>query len=120
MMSKELQQYSTMLKLYLEQLAPVLSGNTAREIIMAELVTVSDNEVTFCISAPYYDMKRWQETGAIIHTGTNVNGKTDYANEVNEAGGFGSHNESEHWVYRVCDMVARTIADAEVDWRMKK
>lgn len=118
-MTQEVQIISNLLKFYLEELSPILSGNMVREILNAELVSVSDNEVTFCINAPFYDMKKWQETGAIIHTGTDFGGVTDYARQVNESGGFGSKNESMHWVNRVCDMVARLVPDAEVDNRLE-
>lgn len=113
-MTKELDQLSTLIKFYLEEMSPILSGNMFREIATAELVSVSDNEITFCINAPFYDMKKWKETGAIVHTGKKYNGMSDYADIVNQSGAFGRHNESEHWVNRVCDMCARIIPNAEV------
>ena len=131
-MTTELHALSDLIKFYLEELSPVLSGNMVREILMAELVEVNDHEITFCISAPFYDMKLWKEKGTIVHNNLHINaygGKgthawaysdmTDYARIVNDAGAFGSHNKSMHWVNRVCDMCARLIPNAEVDNRLE-
>ena len=131
-MTQELHALSDLIKFYLEELSPVLSGNMVREILMAELVNVSDHEVTFCISAPFYDMKLWREKGVIVHSNLHINiygGKsthasaygdiTDYAMWVNELGAFGSQNESMHWVNRVCDMCAHLIPNAEVINRLE-
>lgn len=113
-MTQELDQLSSLIKFYLEEMAPILSGNMFREITTAELVSVSDNEVTFCINAPFYDMKKWRENGAIIHTGKKYGDISDYAMWVNDVGAFGKHNKSMHWVNRVCDMCARIMPNAEV------
>lgn len=126
-MTYELQTISTLVKMYLEELAPILSGNMFREIATAELVNVSENEVTFCISAPFYDMDLWRRTGVIVHSGQTINlngGKhtftanygniTDYANWVNEMGAFGKHNSSEHWVNRTLEFACGFLPNAEV------
>lgn len=118
-MTTELHALSDLIKFYLEELSPVLSGNMVREILMAELVEVNDHEVTFCISAPFYDITRWEKEKVIIHTNANYGGVTDYAALVNRAGAFGSHNKSMHWINRVCDMCARLIPNAEVDNRLE-
>lgn len=131
-MTQELHALSDLIKFYLEELSPVLSGNMVREILNAELVEVNDHEITFCISAPFYDTKLWKEKGVIVNSGesiqigigkhtfkANYGGITDYAMWVNEVGAFGSHNKSMHWVNRVCDMCARLIPNAEVDNRLE-
>lgn len=137
-MTEELQTLSTLVKMYLEELVPILSGNMAREIIIAELVEVNDHEVTFCINAPFYDMKLWRERGIILHSGQTVELKinkppykvkhtfkanygniTDYAMWVNEKGAFGTHNASMHWVNRALNEAALMMPNAEVDNRLE-
>ena len=113
-MTYELQTLSTLVKMYLEELSPILSGNMAREIMIAELVSVSDNEVTFCINAPFYDMKKWKEQGVIVHTGKSYGDVTDYAEQVNKNGAFGKHNKSENWVNRALYECAQLVPNAEV------
>lgn len=113
-MTYELQTISTLVKMYLEELAPILSGNMFREIATAELVNVSENEVTFCISAPFYDMKKWKETGVIVHTGKKYKDMSDYADIVNQSGAFGKHNSSEHWVNRTLEFACGFLPNAEV------
>lgn len=88
--------------------SPVLSGN------MKSLINIdnySENECSIVIDAPFYDMTKWKKDKVIVHTGEQINGKTSYANWVNEAGGFGTHNKSEHWVNRACVEVAKIIAN---------
>lgn len=87
--------------------SPVLSGNMATSIGLG-LTTPIECEVI--IEAPFYDMKKWKKDGAIIHTGENKNGKTDYAFWVNELGGFATHNKSEHWVNRAIYEVVKEVA----------
>lgn len=116
-MTQELQQLAFLVKDFLEVQAPILSSNLFRCITKAQLVNVSDNEITFCIDAPFYDMKLWKEKGVIVHT--NASPKkwpdiTDYAMWLNDAGAFGTHNRSMHWVNRVCYAAAHVIPNAEV------
>ena len=113
-MTEELQMLSTLVKMYLEDLSPILSGNMAREIMLAELVEIKDNEITFCINAPFYDMKKWRETGTIIHTGKKYGDISDYADIVNQMGAFGKHNKSEHWVNRAVNQAASYMPNAEI------
>ena len=113
-MTSELQQLSSILKTMLEQLTPILSGNMQQQIIKANIVNISDNEVTFCIEAPFYDLKKWKEEGVIIHTGKTYHGMSDYANIVNQFGGFAKKNKSMFWVNRVCNQAAETIPNAEI------
>jgi len=118
-MTQELFNLSTLVKMYLEELSPILSGNMAREIMLAEIVEVKDNEVTFCINAPFYDMKLWREKGIISHTGKSHNGISDYAMWVNEVGAFGTHNKSMHWVNRALNEAALMMPNAEVNNRLE-
>ena len=94
--------------------SPVLSGNMQMFIQMG---FSGMDKAEIIIDAPFYDMKQWKKTGAIVHTGKNIKGVTAYANWVNEVGAFGRHNESEHWVNRVlvdcCNVIAQEIG-AEV------
>jgi len=85
-------------------MSPVLSGN-----MKANIKENGDREIV--IEAPFYDMKKWRESGAIIHTNKMIYGKTDYAEWVNKIGAFGSHNKSEHWVYDTILSVAIVIAN---------
>jgi len=113
-MTQELQTLSTLIKMYLEQLSPVLSGNMRNEINTTHLLRVNDHDVLFCVEAPFYDMKKWKETGVIVHTNKKIDKITDYAMWVNEVGAFGSHNESMHWLNRALNDVARVMPNAEV------
>ena len=113
-MTQELQTLSGLVQMFLLDRAPILSGNLMREIAIAELVEVNDYEVTFCIQAPFYDMKKWKETGAIIHNHKNYNGITNYAMWLNDVGAFGTHNASMHWVNRTLNELTQLIPNAEV------
>jgi hypothetical protein len=86
---------------------PILSGNMAMFINTVESY---GNEFVISIEAPFYDRKEWKKTGAIKHTGETRNGKTDYAQWVNDSGAFGTHNKSMHWVNRVCVEAATVLA----------
>lgn len=120
-MTQELQIISNLLKFYLEESSPILSGNMVREILNAEIVEINDHEITFCINAPFYDLKKWKETGAIVPAPApkKWSSFTDYAMWVNDSGAFGTHNASMHWVNRVCDMVARLVPNAEVNNKLE-
>ena len=72
---------------------PILSGNMKNNI---RLISVEDKEIVFMIAAPQYDLKKWQKEKIISFTGE----MPDYAVFVNDTGGFGTHNRSEHWVNR--------------------
>lgn len=113
-MTYELETLANLVKMYLEESSPILSGNMFREIATAELVDVKDNEVTFCINAPFYDMKKWRKTGVIVHTGKKYGSISDYAMWVNEMGAFGTHNKSEHWVNRALFDAALMVPNARV------
>lgn len=106
-MTTELEKLYTLLNTTLYLDSPVLSGNMKSGI---GLKSINDNEVVIAIEAPFYDRKIWEKSGAIVLTGAVVNGKTDYAQSVNDTGGFGTRNKSMHWVNRVCLDVANIIA----------
>lgn len=82
--------------------SPIMSGN------MKSFIIFTGNDVR--IYAPFYDIKKWKKSGEIVHTGESIYGFTDYAQWVNQVGGFGTHNKSEHWVNRVCNDVADMVA----------
>lgn len=82
--------------------SPILSGNM--------MMNISQGSSEIIIAAPFYDNKMWRKKHIIVHTGETKNGLTDYANSVNEVGGFGTHNKSEHWVNRVVNTCCRDIA----------
>ena len=87
---------------------PILSGN------MASLIQTSQaygTEFVIVIDAPFYDQKEWEKNKQIVHTGQTINGKTAYAQYVNDLGGFGTRNKSMHWVNRVCVEAATVIAN---------
>lgn len=88
--------------------SPVMSGNMKAHI---DIGKVSDDEIEIIISAPFYDVEKWKKTGRIEYTRESKNGVTDYANWVNEMGGFGRHNSSEHWVNRVLYECSQAIAN---------
>lgn len=88
--------------------SPILSGNMKSFI---KINKYSQNECEIMIEAPFYDLKKWRKEGTIIHTGAVIKGQTDYAELVNKAGGFGSHNKSEKWVNRACVEIATIIAN---------
>ena len=88
--------------------SPVLSGN------MLSLIQTSEaygSEFVIMIDAPFYDMKEWQKNKQVVHTNKTVDGKTAYAQWVNDIGAFGTHNKSMHWVNRVCVGAAITLAN---------
>lgn len=87
--------------------SPILSGNMQGHI---QIKDFNENKCELVIDAPFYDMAEWQKNKTIVHTGDIIGGKTAYAEWVNKAGGFGTHNKSEHWVNRVCVEVAQIIA----------
>ncbi len=87
---------------------PVLSGNMKSNI---EITDIKDNEITICISAPFYDLKEWKKTGIIKHTGKTIYEKTDYAMWVNNIGAFGRHNKSQYWCNRSIYNSVNTIAN---------
>lgn len=86
---------------------PILSGNMACFIQTSEAY---GSEFVIVIEAPFYDEKEWKKTHSIVHTGATVRGKTDYAQWVNDLGGYGTRNKSMHWVNRVCVEAATAIA----------
>lgn len=88
--------------------SPILSGNMQS---MIQLGQIGTKEVEIIISAPFYDIKEWEKNKVVKHTGESKNGVTDYANWVNELGGFGRHNKSEYWVNRVCYECAQAVAN---------
>lgn len=87
--------------------SPVLSGNMKSFI---QIASYGEDESSILIDAPFYDMKKWKKDGVVIHTGGVVDGRTAYADWVNESGGFATHNKSMHWVNRACVEVAKIIA----------
>jgi hypothetical protein len=84
--------------------SPVLSGNMQQNISQS-----GDREII--IDAPFYDMKKWKQSGVIVHTGAIINGRTAYAEWVNNLGGFATHNKSEEWVERAIEEVVYAIAN---------
>lgn len=80
--------------------SPVLSGNMQNFISGMGLQMDG-----ILITAPSYDSKKWRKEKVIV-----INNRFNYAHSVNEVGGFGTHNKSEHWVNRVvnqcCDLIA--------------
>ncbi len=88
--------------------SPVMSGNMKSLI---QITRYGLNECEIMIDAPFYDIPRWKKDKTIIHTGETINGKQAYAEWVNKAGGFGTHNKSEHWANRTCVEVAKIIAN---------
>lgn len=87
---------------------PVLSGNMKSNL---EITDIRANEITICISAPFYDLKEWRNTGVIKHTGKEILGKTDYAMWVNNLGAFGRRNKSQYWANRSILASVETIAN---------
>ena len=87
--------------------SPILSGNM-KSNIKQEVLT---DGTQIIIDAPFYDFKTWVDTGAIVQTGEIIDGQLAYAYDVNQYGGFGTHNKSEGWVNRAILQVVRTIAN---------
>lgn len=102
MTSDELYRLYVLCDVALRFQSPVLSGNTKSGI---GLYSMGENEITVVVDAPSYDLKRWRDEGIIAH-----DGRFNYAESVNRAGGFGRHNASEHWANRACFDAARAIA----------
>lgn len=92
----------------LENLSPKLSGNMKEHI---EVTEVTENSITLCISAKFYDLNEYNKSKNIIYTGKSYNGITDYAMWVNDKGAFGSQNKSMHWVNRICYNGANLIGN---------
>jgi len=86
--------------------SPILSGNMQYHIQLG----YGNDGYEVIIEAPFYDMKQWRKNKTIVHTGETKHGFSDYAQWVNEAGGFGRHNKSEHWVNRSVNDICRSIA----------
>ena len=87
---------------------PVLSGNMKSNL---EITDIKQDSITICISAPFYDLKEWKETGVIKHTGKVISGLTDYAMIVNSFGAFGKKNKSQFWANRSIYNSVNTIAN---------
>lgn len=97
---------------------PVLSGNTQQHI---RVISVKPNEIEIEVEAPFYDLAEWKKTKRIQHTGKVIGGYTDYAEWVNNSGGFGTKNASMHWVNRCLYDTAIIVAneiEAQVDNRL--
>lgn len=90
--------------------SPVLSGSMRSKI---QTTAVSDDRCEIMIDAPFYDIKKWEKDKTIVYTGQIINGRTAYAEWVNQSGGFGTHNKSQGWVNRaileVCTAIANEI-----------
>ena len=107
-MSPILQSMTILLRMYLAQQSPVLSGNMKSGI---EIDNFDEHQTEIVINAPFYDMKEWLKTRNIVYTGSTKYGSiTDYAEWVNRLGAFGTHNGSEGWVNRAVVDVVRTVA----------
>ena len=87
--------------------APILSENTQNMISALGLYGLDpvNNEARILVTAPSYDMNQWKKNKVIIH-----NYDYDYAKSTNERGGFGKHNDSEHWVNRVINKCCEEFA----------
>jgi hypothetical protein len=109
-MNNDVEQLQSLIFTKLLNDSPVMSGNMQMHISMG-LSGFSNAEVV--IEAPFYDLKKWKKTGAIIPTRENKKGMTDYAYWVNKLGAFGTHNKSERWInrsiYEMCLEYANTI-----------
>ncbi len=87
--------------------SPVLSGNMLSFIQTSKAY---GTEFVIEIDAPFYDAKEWEKNKTVVHTGKTIDGKTAYAQWVNDIGAFGTRNKSMHWVNRVCVQAAVTLA----------
>jgi len=96
-MDIDLEKLASIVEQTLKITSPVLSGNMRSGI---ELESVSENEITISIKAPFYDLALWKKENTIKHTGKSYNGITNYAMWVNDLGAFGRGNKSMHWVNR--------------------
>lgn len=81
---------------------PYMSGNMNEHI---EITNVGKDEATICVSAPAYDIKLWNEEKQIRYIGGE-----DYALDVNNYGGFFTHNYSMHWINRALDKACNIVA----------
>lgn len=86
--------------------SPVLSSSMQAHIQLG----YTGDGFAIMIDAPFYDMKEWKKNHNLVYTGEIKNGMSAYAYWVNESGGFGRHNKSEHWVNRVLNDCCRMIA----------
>lgn len=81
---------------------PILSGNMQHHI---DYEDKQDDYVQIVISAPSYDIAKWQKTGMIEY-----NGKFDYALSVNQVGAFnGRSKKSKHWVDKAIEKCCKAI-----------
>ena len=99
--------------------SPILSGSMQVHI----QPTWSSDGTIIVIEAPFYDQKEWRKNQRLVYTGESKYGFTDYAQWVNDAGGFGRHNKSEHWVNRVVNQVCKEVArkyDGIVEGELEK
>lgn len=98
--------------------SPVLSGNMKSFIQTGE---IGEHEANVIIDAPFYDLKKWEKEGVVVHTGETIEGRTAYAEWVNRLGAFGRPNKSQFWVNRaileVCYVIANEIG-AEVVYEL--
>lgn len=88
--------------------SPVLSGNMKQHI---SSYIPDGNTSEIIIDAPFYDLKKWEKTKVIVHTGETINGRTAYAEEVNRIGAFGKKNKSTGWATRTIHSVVDSIAN---------
>lgn len=88
--------------------SPVLSGNM-KSLIKNGIISDGLREIV--IDAPFYDMKKWKDSGVVVHTGNVIQGRTAYAEWVNRLGAFATHNKSEKWVNRAILEVVQPIAN---------
>lgn len=106
-MTELMQSLYSLLNTYLIQESPVLSGNMRTGI---EVSSIDDHQVELVINAPFYDMKIWNKTGAVVYTGASYGGITDYAMWVNRSGAFNKHNKSQAWANRAVVDCVKVIA----------
>ena len=105
---KMIEMIHSLLYTELELESPVLSGNM-KSLISESINDPSDREIL--IEAPFYDQGIWQKTGAVVHTGQNYKGITDYSLWVNLLGGFATHNKSQGWVNRCITTAVDSVAN---------
>lgn len=105
-MDKWLDKLWQLLYVNLDISCPVLSGNMKNTINVTGL---EENEIKIAIEPKFYNLKKFKDEGIIVFDETGKGNLTSYAKLVNDAGGFGTHNDSEHWVNRACYEVANAI-----------
>ena len=89
-MTRELEQLSGLIKMFLQSESPILSGNMQSSIKFKDYVL---GKATIEISGKSYNISKWEETGKIEYTG-----EYDYAISVNKVGAFGGRSKkSKHW-----------------------